>query len=163
MLRSLLTLLTLAVVSQGQYFAEMDAGRRSGQFDEDGRPERHADKLNGGSSVWDYLKAYQADNMNTDVMGNFMEQAQQFYGLMTQDPELMRKNRKAHRKNGAFRSGQGEPAQARQRQMKLEEREKLLTMMENKVRPTDIPTANKLFDLWKEQQGDRPGVRQDDK
>ena len=32
-------------------------------------------------------------------------------------------------------------------------------MMENKERVTDIPTSNKLFELWLEEQGDRPGLR----
>lgn len=32
-------------------------------------------------------------------------------------------------------------------------------MYENGEKPTDIPTANKLFDLWKEKQADRPGIR----
>ena len=35
--------------------------------------------------------------------------------------------------------------------------------MENKEPVTDIPTSNKLFELWLEKQADRPGIRQDDK
>ena len=41
----------------------------------------------------------------------------------------------------------------------LEERERLESMLENKEVPTDIRTSNKLFDLWKEKQSDRPGIR----
>ena len=36
-------------------------------------------------------------------------------------------------------------------------------MMENKEMPTDIPTANKLYELWLEKQRDRPNIRRDDK
>lgn len=36
-------------------------------------------------------------------------------------------------------------------------------MLENKTPVRDIPTSNKLFELWIEKQGDRPGVRQNDK
>lgn len=82
---------------------------------------------------------------------------------MTNDPDAMRKHSKSHHERGAMRSGQGTPEDAYRRQKKLEERERLETMFENGERPTDIPTANKLFDLWKEKQSDRPGIRQDDK
>jgi len=36
-------------------------------------------------------------------------------------------------------------------------------MLENKEVATDIPTSNKLYERWIEMQGDRPGIRQDDK
>ena len=62
-----------------------------------------------------------------------------------------------------MRSGQGTPEDSYRRQKMLEERERLESMYESGEVPTDIPTANKLFELWKEKQADRPGIRQDDK
>lgn len=49
------------------------------------------------------------------------------------------------------------------REKMFEEKTRLERMMENKERVTDIPTSNKLFELWLEKQGDRPGLRKDDK
>ena len=82
---------------------------------------------------------------------------------MTQDPDAIRNLHRRHSERGAMRSGQGTPESAHYRQKMLEERERLEEMLENKEAPTDIPTANRLFDLWKEKQADRPGIRQDDK
>lgn len=45
----------------------------------------------------------------------------------------------------------------------FEEKTRLEEILENKEAVTDIPTSNKLFELWLEKQGDRPGIRQDDK
>ena len=36
-------------------------------------------------------------------------------------------------------------------------------MLEDKEMPTDIPTSNKLYELWLEKQRDRPNIRRDDK
>ena len=96
-------------------------------------------------------------------MRKLLDQAEQAYGVITKDPEALRRHSKAHHERGAMRSGQGTPEEAHNRQRKLEERERLETMLENGEDPTDIPTMNKLFDLWKEKQADRPGIRQDDK
>ena len=47
--------------------------------------------------------------------------------------------------------------------MLFEERERIEKKMENKEEPESIPESNKMFELWLEKQGDRPGLRQDDK
>ena len=57
----------------------------------------------------------------------------------------------------------GTPDEAYQREKMFEEKTRLERIQENKEPVTDIPTSNKLFELWLEQQGDRPGIRQDDK
>ena len=57
----------------------------------------------------------------------------------------------------------GTPDEAYQREKMFEEKTRLENILENKEPVTDIPTSNKLFELWLEQQGDRPGIRQDDK
>ena len=75
----------------------------------------------------------------------------------------MRQNNRAHSKRGAMRSGMGTPDEAYQREKMFEEKTRLENILENKEPVTDIPTSNKLFELWLEQQGDRPGIRQDDK
>ena len=62
-----------------------------------------------------------------------------------------------------MRSGQGTPEQTHKRERMFEERSRLENIMENKEPVYDIPTSNKLFELWLEKQGDRPGIRQDDK
>lgn len=58
-----------------------------------------------------------------------------------------------------MRSGQGTPEESYMREKMFEEKTRLERMMENKERVTDIPTSNKLFELWLEKQGDRPGLR----
>ena len=45
----------------------------------------------------------------------------------------------------------------------FEERERLEQMLETGEVPTDIPTSNKLFDLWKEKMADTPGAHRNDK
>jgi hypothetical protein len=55
------------------------------------------------------------------------------------------------------------PMQIYKREKMSAERARLEEMLENKTPVRDIPTSNKLFELWLEKQGDRPGVRQDDK
>lgn len=62
-----------------------------------------------------------------------------------------------------MRSGQGTPDQAYKREKMFEEKTRLEGILENKEPVTDIPTSNKLFELWLEKQADRPGIRQDDK
>jgi len=57
----------------------------------------------------------------------------------------------------------GTPDEAYQREKMFEEKTRLERIQENKEPVTDIPTSNKLFELWLEQQGDRPGIRQDEK
>ena len=57
----------------------------------------------------------------------------------------------------------GTPEEAYQREKKFEEKTRLESILENKETVSDIPTSNKLFELWLEQQGDRSGLRQDDK
>ncbi len=75
----------------------------------------------------------------------------------------MRDNNRLHRQRGALRSGSGDPEQSHRRKQKFEEREHLEIKLANKERPDNIPESNKMYDLWLEKQGDRPGVRQDDK
>jgi len=62
-----------------------------------------------------------------------------------------------------MRSSMGTPEEAYQREKKFEEKTRLESILENKETVSDIPTSNKLFELWLEQQGDRSGLRQDDK
>lgn len=95
--------------------------------------------------------------------GKLKEQWDQVYGLMTKDPERMRENNRQHAKRGAMRSSQGTPEQSYQREKMFAEKTRLENIMENKEPVTDIPTSNKLFELWLEKQADRPGIRQDDK
>ena len=134
------------------------------------RPEADDDeesavsKLNGSSTWWDLIFAHQKDMFNNvGAYKQLREGMSQVYGLMTKDQEYMRKQRLDHTKRGAMRSGQGTPESAHRRQKQFEERERIETMYENKEVPTDIPTSNKLYELWLEKQKDRPGLRQDDK
>ena len=49
-----------------------------------------------------------------------------------------------------MRSGQGTPEESYMREKMFEEKTRLERMLENKERVTDIPTSNKLFELWLE-------------
>ena len=85
------------------------------------------------------------------------------YGMLSKDPATLRENNKLHRKRGALRSGNGDPDETHRRKQMFEERERLQKKVENKERPENIPESNKMFELWLENQADRPGLRQDDK
>jgi hypothetical protein len=85
------------------------------------------------------------------------------YGLMTKDPETIRKHSRDHQERGAMRSGQGTPEQTHRRNKLFEERTRVEQMLENSEVPTDIITSNKMLELWTEKQADRAGIRQDDK
>ena len=62
-----------------------------------------------------------------------------------------------------MRSSQKDEYEARRIQKQMEERERLERMLENRELTTDIPTSNKLYELWLEKLGEKPGFRQDDK
>lgn len=62
-----------------------------------------------------------------------------------------------------MRSGQGTPEQVYKRERMFEERTRLEEILENNTPVRDIPTSNKLFELWLEKQGDRAGIYQNDK
>ena len=99
-------------------------------------------------------------------MGGFKEltnKMEQVYGLFTNDPERRRKINRDHHERGALRSSQGTPDQEHKNRKMFEEKERLEKMYESGEKPTDIPTSNKLYEMWLEKQADRPGIRQDDK
>jgi len=62
-----------------------------------------------------------------------------------------------------LRSGDGTPGETYRRQKKFEERERIEKMLERGEVASDIPTSNKMYELWLEKLGDKPGLRQDDK
>ena len=62
-----------------------------------------------------------------------------------------------------MRSSMGAPDEAYKREKMFEEKTRLENIQESGEAVSDIPTSNKLFELWLEQQGDRAGIRQDDK
>lgn len=165
----LLAILTLTQISSAQYFADVDYRKvKPNRFSSNGRDDdddvSHVDKLTGSSTWWDFMVAHQKDFFqNAGGFGKLKEQWDQVYGLMTKDPERMRENNRQHTKRGAMRSGQGTPEQTFKRERMFEERTRLENIMENKEPVYDIPTSNKLFELWLEKQSDRPGIRQDDK
>jgi len=45
----------------------------------------------------------------------------------------------------------------------LEERERIGSLLDNHETPMDIPTSNKMYEMWLERLGDRPGIRRNDK
>jgi len=62
-----------------------------------------------------------------------------------------------------MRSGQGTPEQVYKREKMFEEKTRLEEISENNTLVQDIATSGKLFELWLEEQSNRPGVRQDDR
>ena len=141
----------------------MDRKRVSREELDDDEDGSAVSKLDGNSNWMDYLVAQQKDAFSLKGFKQLKEQFDQAWGVLTTDREALRQHSKAHRERGALRSGQGTQEQAFRRQKMLEERQRLESMLENKEVPTDIPTSNKLFELWKEKMSDRPGVRQSEK
>ena len=164
--RSLLLLcctaiLTLSQISNAQYFADVDYKKaRRNRFDDDDDNVSNVDKLTGSSTWWDFMVAHQKDFFqNAGGFAQLKEQWDQVYGLVTKDPERMRQNNLMHSKRGAMRSGQGTAEQSFKREKMFEERTRLENILENKEPVYDIPTSNKVFELWLEKQGDRQGIR----
>lgn len=91
------------------------------------------------------------------------EQFNDAYSLLSGDTEAIRQRRNQHRKTGALRSSQGTPEESYLRQKKFEEREHIANMLEKRMVPTDIPTSNKMYEMWLEKLGEKPGLRQDEK
>ena len=83
--------------------------------------------------------------------------------MLRPDAETMRINSKLHSERGGARSGMGTPEQAAKRERMFAERQRIEDMYNNGEVADDIRTSNLLFDYYKEQQADRPGIRQDDK
>ena len=95
--------------------------------------------------------------------GKLKEQFNDAYSLLSGDTEAIRQRRNQHRKTGALRSSQGTPEESYLRQKKFEEREHIANMLEKRMVPTDIPTSNKMYEMWLEKLGEKPGLRQDEK
>ena len=87
-----------------------------GGVDDDADDESAVSKLNGSSTWWDLIFAHQKDMFNNlGAYKQLREGMSQVYGLITKDPEYMRKQRRDHTKRGAMRSGQGTPENAHRR------------------------------------------------
>ena len=62
-----------------------------------------------------------------------------------------------------MRSAQSSAQEARQREKLMKERERIASMLDNHETPENIPDSNKMYELWLERLGDKPGVRRNDK
>jgi len=160
-------LLALSTLTSAQMFADFkfDSNRRQAPLDDYSgeRPRSAVDQLDGSSSVWDLLVAHQKDFLTFGGFGKLKEQFNEAYALLTGDPEARRQRRNQHRRSGALRSGQGTPEESFQRQKKFEEREHIAGMLERREVAKDIPTSNKMYEMWLENLGQKPGLRQEDK
>ena len=45
----------------------------------------------------------------------------------------------------------------------LKERERIASMLDNHETPENIPDSNKMYEMWLERLGEKPGVRRNDK
>jgi len=70
---------------------------------------------------------------------------------MTKDPASLHQNNRNHAKRGAMRSSMGAPDEAYKREKMFEEKTRLENIQESGEAVSDIPTSNKLFELWLEQ------------
>jgi len=158
-----LAVLSLSSLSNAQYFADMNTGDKNAQNLDDEEDSSFVSKLNSHSTWYDVVSAHQRDMFNANgAFKQLSEQAGQVFELLTRDPKRDINNNKAHRERGGLRSGNDEQ-EAIRRAKQLAEKERIADMLENNILATDIPTSNKMYDAWLEKQGDRPGIRQDDK
>ena len=72
--------------------------------------------------------------------------------MLSESETYKLKLRKKHEKSGAFRSGEGTAAEIYERMKKMEEKQRLLKMLETGEQPKEFdPEINqKLFDLFQE-------------